>query len=73
MFVLFFLLSFILCIHFVWTVAFVLTLLLSIMFVPEPCRVFLYERRPKIKRTKIMIIPRIEKERGVVNKCRIYI
>ena len=42
-FVFFFRLSFVLCIHVVWTVALVLTSLLSIMFVEilEPCRVFL--------------------------------
>ena len=35
-------LSFVLCIYFVWTIALVLTSLLSIVFVeiPEPCRVF---------------------------------
>ena len=43
-----------LCIRFVWTVALVFTSLLSIMFVeiPEPCRVFIYEHRPKNKMNK---------------------
>ena len=42
MFVLLLRLSFVLCIYFVWTIALVLTSLLSIVFVeiPEPCRVF---------------------------------
>jgi len=54
MFVLFFLLSLVLGIHVVWTVALVLTSLLSIMFVEilEPCRVFILERRPKNKMNK---------------------